>query len=215
MRNRTTWDANMSKRKQAFLEAGFALFSANSIDSIRLEDVAEKSGQSLTTLYRYFGSKPHFLVEVAGWKWDAFFQENRRRRPGDGFEGKTAADMLDFYLGSFLELYRSHRALLRFNQFFNVYIQSGAVGPETVELYRGLMQPVSEFFHQCYERGKRDGTLRTDVSETAMLSATIHLMLAAVTRYAVGLVYEPKEGFDADAELEMLKQLLYAEYTTG
>ena len=38
-------------------------------------------------------------------------------------------------------------------------------------------------------------------------------MLAVVTRYAVGLVYQPPGGFDELEELEALKEMLYLRYT--
>ena len=37
-------------------------------------------------------------------------------------------------------------------------------------------------------------------------------MLAAVTRYAVGLVYIPASGLDAENELEKLKEALIMRY---
>ena len=45
-----------------------------------------------------------------------------------------------------------------------------------------------------------------------MFSTTLHLMLAAVTRYAMGLVYIPEKGFDPVKELTMLKEMLLAKY---
>lgn len=212
MSGREKLNKSMSKRKQIFLEKGFELFSAGSIDAVKMEDVADASGHGIATLYRYFDKKTGFALAIAEWKWNEFFKENRKRRPTEGFEGKTAADMFDFYLDSFLELYRKEKALLRFNQLFNIYIRSGEVPNESLERYRGLMLPVTDFFHVLYERALLDGTVRTDVPETEMLSTTVHIMLAAVTRYAVGLVYQPEAGFDAERELETLKRLLYREY---
>ncbi len=53
--------------------------------------------------------------------------------------------------------------------------------------------------------------LRTEVPEDEMFSVTLHLMLAAVTRYAVGLAYKP-EGFDEMRELEIQKEMLLLRY---
>ena len=63
-----------------------------------------------------------------------------------------------------------------------------------------------------YLKAKQDKTLRTDDPEEKMFSTTIHLMLAAVTRYAVGLVYIPESGFDAMEELETQKRAIFREY---
>lgn len=199
------------KKKMDFLEAGFQLFSSRSIEAVTLQEVAKKSGYGPATLYRYFDSKPGLLMEIAKWKWGAFFEENRKRRPTADFDEKTAADMFDFYLDSFLELFRNNRDLLRFNQFLNIYLRSGEVGPHTNMMYQKLLAPVSQFFHTMYEKGKVDHTIRTDISEEELFSITIHLMLAVITRYAVGLVYEP-EGFDAEAELELQKEMLFEKY---
>ena len=43
-----------------------------------------------------------------------------------------------------------------------------------------------------------------------MFSKTLHLMLAAVTRYAVGLAYIPESGFDAEKELIFQKDVILA-----
>ena len=63
-----------------------------------------------------------------------------------------------------------------------------------------------------YERAEQDHTIRTDESEEEMFSTTFHLMLAAVTRYAIGLVYIPESGFDAEKELEKLKEAMLLRY---
>ena len=50
----------------------------------------------------------------------------------------------------------------------------------------------------------------TDVPEEEIFSTTLHLMLAAATRYAVGLIYQ---GGDPEEELTALKEMLMERYT--
>ena len=66
-------------------------------------------------------------------------------------------------------------------------------------------------FHQMYEKGKIDKTLKTDLSESVMFSSSFHIMLAAVTRYAMGLVYVTEDG-DLEKELDLLKEALLKMY---
>ena len=122
----------------------------------------------------------------------------------------TAAQIFEFYLDSFLELYRNHRDLLRFNQFFNIYIQAEKIDTETVKPYREMIEETEEPFHRMYVKAQMDHTVCTDMPEAEMFSATLHLMLAAVTRYAVGLVYQV--GTDPEKELELLKELLLKKF---
>ncbi|MBR3719822.1 MAG: TetR/AcrR family transcriptional regulator [Firmicutes bacterium] len=199
------------KKKMEFLEAGFALFSERSIDAVTLEDVAKACGHGVATVYRYFGTKSGLLLEIAKWKWGEFFLENQKRRPAD-YEALTAAELFAFYLDSFVFLFEGYRELLRFNQFLNIYIRSGGLESGDLRMYQGLLKPVFGIF-QAIEKKAEDGTLTKDAAPKEILSVSIHLMLAVVTRYAVGLVYEP-EGFDPTAEIEIQKEMLLAKYTT-
>ena len=129
------------------------------------------------------------------------------------FERMTAAQVFGFYLDSFLLLYTDHMDLLKFNQFFNVYAQSENIDKKTMEPYRMMIQSFKERFDAMYQKACLDHTIRTDESKEEMFSKTLHLMLAAITRYAVGLVYIPDE-FDPIGELTMLKEMLLERYCT-
>lgn len=205
-------DENTQARRKELLEKGYELFSTKSIEAVGMRDVAKAVGCGSTSGYRYYGSKPDFVVAVATWKWEQFQKENRKRRPRANFEGMTAAEIFEFYLDSFLLLYKNNRDLLRFNQFFNVYVQSEHIEAETLRPYQEMIGRVRKRFHEMYLKAEKDKTLRTDETEEKMFSKTLHLMLAAVTRYAVGLVYIPESGFDAMEELETQKRAIFREY---
>ena len=128
--------------------------------------------------------------------------------PGSGM---SAAEDYEYFLNSFLTLYRDHRDVLRFNQFFNVYVQSEEIAPEQMRPYMSMIGALAERFHGVYEKGRRDGTLRTDLPERELFSTSLHLMLAAVTRYAVGLVYQGDS--EPEQELLTLKRMLLHAYT--
>ena len=198
--------------RKTLIEKSYELFSGKSIEAVSMSEIAKTSGFGDITVYRYFPSKPILVVEVAAWKWAQFKEENLNRRPAADFEGMTSAEIFDFYLTSFLELYKNHRDILRFNQFFNVYVQSENIPPDVMKPYQDVIGEVGRQFHWIYEKARADHALRTDEPEETMFSKTLHLMLAAVTRYAVGLVYIPEKGFDAMAELEFLKNAILKEY---
>lgn len=212
MRNKATDAVEMEKKRRDFLETGFKLFADKAIDTVTLPQIAKASGYGQTTMYRYFNKKPGFVIEAATWKWEQFREENRKRLPDVSFEGMTAAEIYEFYLESFLVLYREHRDLLRFNQFFNVYVKSEKIDAEILQPYQGMIDGLKDRFHKMYLKAGQDGTVRTDEPEEKMFSKTLHLMLAAATRYAVGLVYSPEGGFDPEEELISLKNMFLREY---
>ena len=123
MRDKSQDEAQMAIKRKEFIATGYRLYVEKSIEAVSMQEVADASGYGVATLYRYFGTKQSFVVEVAVKSWEKFWEKNMKRRPNRDFDGMTAADILEFYLDSFLELYRKNRDLLRFNQLFDVFVQ--------------------------------------------------------------------------------------------
>ena len=205
----------MAAKRNVLLEKGFELFTQRGIEPVSMQNIADAAGCGIATLYRYFGKKQGFVIEVAMKKWNEIRELNQKRRANADLDDMTAAELFEFYLDGFLMLYRDHKDLLRFNQMFNMYVGVAGIDKTALAPYYGMIDNFGENFHQIYERAKVDKTVRTDIPETEMFSATLHLMLAAVTRYAVGLVYKPETGFDEIKELETLKAMMLMMYEKG
>lgn len=210
MKGRKLSAEEMAVRRQEMLQAAFHLFAERNIDAVTLDDIAAKTGYTKRSLLRYFKSKDGLVIETATWAWAQFLSANRKRRPK---EGGTAAEGYAFFLDSFLTLYHEHADLLRFNQYFNVYVKSRRVTAAQMQSYRDVGGDMRAWLHDVYQKGQADGTLRADATEAGLFNTTLHLMLAAVTRYAVGLVYT--EGADAERELLLQKRMLLREFTTN
>ncbi len=200
-------------RERHILESAFRLFSEKGIESVTMPEVAKASGVGRATLYRYFASKLDLVVAIGTWKWNEYIAHHDAFVPLETHESMTGAQYLRFYLDSFLDLYRNHRDILRFNYNFNSYLQHESGTEAQRQPYLQMVGILHERFHRLCERGRRDGTLRDDISETSMFSSSFHIMLAAVTRYAVGLVYVPEEIDAPESELVMLEELLLSRFT--
>ena len=200
-----------AKRKDAtqkkIIETAYRLFCENTIDATTYQKIANESGFGIATLFRYFPTKTDLIAEVSAWAWKRYID---RETPIDWQKG-TAAEILGLFLNEFIVLYRESKDLLRFNQFFNVYVQREGIPPDVMKPYLNVIDTVASRFHIMYEKAKADGTVRTDIPENEMFSSTLHLMLAAVTRYAVGLVYDGDS--DPEQELVLLKDVLFNRFT--
>ena len=214
MRNKEKDEAQMAEKRNHFLAKSYELFTKKSIESVSMIEVAKECGYGTTTLYRYYSTKPELVVAVATWKWDQFINESKSYKQSKKLNDVNAAGLFEYYLDFFLAMYQKHSDLLRFNQFFNMYIQAEGIGAEVMKPYRDMIDRQKARFHIIYEKALQDHTIRTDESEDEIFNTTLHLMLAAVTRYAVGLVYTPDHGFDAMRELEKLKEALLLRYKT-
>lgn len=204
------YDQMTKATRRKLLETALRVFSERTIDAVNMADIAREAKVGQGTIYRYFAKKPDLVLSVGAWAWERYQEENVRRAANPG---ATAAEVLAFYLESFINLYRNHQDILRFNHYFNTYVEREGLPQDRMRPYMAVIESLAERFHRNYLRGQQDGTLRTDIPEKEMFSATLHLMLAAVTRYAVGLVYD--SGIDPETELKLLKDMLMREYTTA
>jgi AcrR family transcriptional regulator len=207
-RNAAMDTARMERSKQKVADTAFALFAEHGIESVTMPEIAKAAGMNRSSIYRYFPAKADLAVAVSAKNWSSYTRQNYEREKE---KMHTAAERYAFWLDSFLDLYRNHSDLLRFNYNFNGYLRYEAGTSGQKEPYMGMVDHLGELFHEVYERGMRDGTLKKDVPEKMMFSSSFHIMLAAVTRYAVGLAYVI-EGNDPEEELIMLEELLLSRF---
>ena len=202
--------ARTEKRKQEVLECSFELFAKRGIESVTMPELAKAAGIDRSSIYRYFPNKADLAIAVSAQVWGRFTAQNDEEA---GAGAGTAAERYEFWLESFLRLYRENRDMLRFNQFFNVYVANEKISAERMAPYTRVITQLKERFHDVYELAKQDGTLNTDIPEQKIVSTTLHLMLAAITRYAVGLVYLSDDS-TPEEELTELKKMLTHRYVT-
>ena len=199
----------VAERRQRIVEVAFPVFAERTIERVTMNDIADACGIGVATVYRHFSTKPALVLAVGTWAWETYLMEVSGRIDP---EGMTGAEHFRFFLDSFLDLYRNHKDLLRFNQFFNIYVQSEQPQAEQMGPYLEMVRGLTAEFHEIYRKGQRDGTLRTDQPEQELFTTVVHLMLAEVTRYAVGLVY--LDGSDPEQELILLRDLLLGRFLT-
>ena len=200
----------LAARKLRIVRAAFPIFAERTIEGVTMNEIAAACGMGVATLYRHYPTKPELVLAVATWAWQEYLEAERAATPASG---GTAAEGYAYFLELFVQMYRERRDLLRFNQYFNAYVKREGIPPERMKPYADVMNGLAAQFHTIWTMGEQDGTLRTDVPEKKMFSLTLHLMLAAVTRYAVGLLYDA--GIDPEEELTELKDMLMRRYTVG
>ncbi|MBQ2601838.1 MAG: TetR/AcrR family transcriptional regulator [Oscillospiraceae bacterium] len=208
MKGRKLSAGDMAARREIMLETAFRLFTEKNIDSVTMGEIAAVTGFTTRSLQRYFHSKDNLVVAVSTWAWENYLNVNREQSPENT---GTAAETYEFMVESFIRLYRENVDILRFNQFFNVYVRSQKFSSEQMQPFIAMIDAIKARFHLVYLRGREDGTLRTDYLEEEIFSTTLHLMLAIATRYAVGLVYDA--GVSPERELIAQKEMLLARYT--
>ena len=212
MRNTEKDEREMAERRERMLRTGLALFAEKGIEAVPLQAVADACGIGVATVYRYFNTKLGFVIAIGAREWESFFREVEEEFARNGGGAMNAAEELEFYLDSYIFLYREHPEILRFNQDFNGYIvHEKATLPQLADYTRAIA-PFQNKFHLLYEKGLRDGTIRTDEPEQTMFNATMHIMLAVCGRYAQGVVVKGSGPEDLTYELMVLKDMILERY---
>ena len=193
------------------LEVGFKNFAEKGIEQVTMTEIAEASDVGRMTLFRYFPSKTELVIAISTWKWKEYITWHNNLLSAEEMEKLTGAEWLKFYIDSFLDLYRNHRDMLRFNYNFNSFLAYQKGTAEQKLPYQKMTDALAAQFHELYERGRRDGTLNTDVPEHQMFSSIFHIMLAAITRYATWLAIVNES--DPEGELVRLANMMIKEFT--
>lgn len=202
----------MAERREQMLETGLRMFGEKGIEQVRMQDVADACGIGIATLYRYFNTKLAFVIAIGAKKWAEFFEKVESEYVRRGGEMMNAAEELEFYLSEYILLYREYKDILRFNQDFNGYILHAQATQTQLTDYLRAVEPFSNKFHRVYEKGLRDGSIRTDEPEQTMFHTTMHIMLAVTGRFAQGVVVRTDDPEDLTKELMILKRMILSRY---
>ncbi len=203
---------DMARRREKLLETGFRLFAEYTIEAVSLQQIAKESGVGIATLYRYFGNKPELVIEIGTRKWQEYFLEVESAYEKRGGDAMNAATELEFFLDCFIDLYRDHKDILRFNRNFDTYVKHEGCTQEQMRPYNEAVTVFADKFHRLYSKAREDHTLHIRISENTMFVNLMYIMLSVAGKYAEGLVYPPDEERDMTEELEMLKQMVWDTY---
>jgi AcrR family transcriptional regulator len=211
MRNIEKDEIEMAAKRELMLKKGFEIFSKKGIESVAMQEIANACSVGIATLYRYYNTKLALVIDIATRQWQDYIRHINKLREKEKADDMTAAEEFEFYLNFYIELYEKYKPLLCFNQDFNNYVQHEKADAKQLKPYIESIGEIAKMFHSVYEKGKKDGTLRTELSEEKMFAATSHIMIAVAVRYAQGLLYSRNEA-DRTEEFLLLKQMMMNEY---
>ena len=208
MRNREKDAAEKAERRERLLEAAFRLFAARSIEAVKLTEIAAEAGLGIVTLYRYFKTKPDLVIELGTKKWREYYVEVEQNYAAKNGAQLDALGEMEIYLDSIIELYRSHRDILRFNRNFDTYVQHEECTAEQMRPYNEAVNVFARKFRTVYRKARKDGTLDTRIPEQKLFVGTLYTVLCVAGKYAEGLIYPADSPPDMSPALEMLKGMI-------
>lgn len=215
MRNAEKDAVEKAERRVRLLEAAFRLMSARSIEAVKLTEIADAAGLGIVTLYRYFKTKPDLVIELGTVLWRKYYVEVEKAYAARGGAAMNAAEEMEFFLDSIIELYRSHKDVLKFSRNFDTYVNHQECTAEQMRPYNEAVEVFAHKFHVVYEKAMKDGTLDIRVSEKRLFVGTLYAVLSVAGKFAEGLVYPSEDHHNMLEELQMIKQMILGALKKG
>jgi len=195
-------------------EVAFEMFAEKGIDAVSMQNIADEVKLGFTTMYRYYGKKSALVIEIAAKKWNEYAAVVEARYAQLNGSAFTAKEELEFYLDSYIDLYKNHKALLKFNRNFDIYVLEEKPPVEEMQIYYEAVNFFKRKFHFAFGKAEKDGTIRTDIPEEKVFFGIMYSMLAAAAKYACGIIYPADGTLDHTMELEIQKEA-YVGFMTG
>ena len=195
------------RRKTQLINAGFELFSANGIETVSLNAVAEKADVGVATMYNYFQNKINFVIAISTKIWGEMWEETRESF-SDELMKKNAYELVDFYCNKIIDIYNKKPELLKFSANYKTFLHREGV---TQEQYKGQIEALDSIWHLFqlkYNEAKLNKCIRTDIPEEELFSSVTVTMLSMAERYAQGIVWANTQNSDHCKELIHLKEMI-------
>ena len=190
--------------KREIPETAFKMFSQRGIASVTMQNIADASHYAVASLYRHYGTKRNLVIQIAVQQWKLVAEEVGQAYQQANGTAFTAYQDLEFYLNSYVYLYREKKDLLKFNSDFDQYILLEKPTEEEMQPYMEAVGWFTKAFHRHFAKAYEDHSIRTDLPEQQVYFGMMYTMMSAAARFAYGTVY-PFEGSDFVAALEMQK----------
>lgn len=199
-----------SRRRNQILEAGFRLFSEQSIEAVSMNAVAEAAGVGPTTLFKYYRSKEKLVISISGKVWSEVWQKSYTQVGAERFAGFSAMELIRYYTDSMIRLYREQPEILRFSGNYKSFICRQRTKVEDLKEHLDPLEGIHDLFRAAYARARTDHSIRTDIAEDVLFTTIAIGMLAIAERYAQGIVWASRGAEDHTRELRIAREMILA-----
>lgn len=196
----------IDKSKADIIKKAKKLFSKKSVEKVTMEDIAEKSGVGVATIYRYFGSKKRIAIEVGV----AFWREIKKYLDSvflsDEYINADGITRIGMMLDMYSDLYLKKRGFLLFLDDFDGFCINSKVGKEELKDYQSAIADFYTPYREAVEKGRADGTVRVEGDERILYLTVNHTMVSLLKKMARGEILAQDSEYGA--ELAKIKEII-------
>lgn len=192
--------------KAEIIERAAELFSEKSIEKVTMEELAEKSGVGVATVYRYFGTKKRIAIEVGIEMWNSLETDSAEVFQSEKYLAADGITRIKTLLDMYSEIYENRRGFLLFLDDFDGFCINNKVGKDELKEYQSAIADFYAPYSEAIKRGREDGTVKFDGDEKILYLTVNHTMISLLKKMARGEILA-QDG-EYIAELALIKKII-------
>ncbi len=161
-----------ASRINHIIECSFELFSENGIESISLNEIAEKSEIGVASLYRYFSTKDDLAIEVAVWAWKQENEIFKQIYESESYKKMNGFKQISLLMEIFPTALVEHNSFFRFIYYFDAFVKRERISPERLEKYEFTINALNQIVKDALKKGRDDGTLNIKKNPDALIASS-------------------------------------------
>jgi AcrR family transcriptional regulator len=194
------------------LEKAFELFSKEGIDNVTMNNIADKAGIGVASLYRYFSTKEELAIQCATKMWQIEKEKANGFFTTQEYLEKSGIAQLHSILSYFEDSFDSTQDFYRFIYYFDSYIKRQNIESNNLKEYENTIQEITEIAFKSIEKGFFDGTISFPNENIQALTLTItHSVFSLAQKLSLsGGMLSQDISNPPKNQLEILKKLILA-----
>lgn len=193
-------DRNKEERRQKMIEAAASVYSEKGIDDTTIQEVADRAGLGVASVYRYFPGKADLAVGTAIHIWRTYMLPLSSK----AMEKMKSFHFISAYMEGFLELFENHPEVLRFIENFDNYISRQENRPEGFSVYEKLLTEQDTVVTKQLTRGQEEGFIRKDIDVARYYSVATKAIMAMAQKLLLRGTILSSDGTDGAGDLKIL-----------
>lgn len=193
-----------NERMEQAVSIAADLFLKNSIDEIKMTDIAKVSKIGVASLYRYFGTKTTIVIKAGTLIWnnmEVFFDG---MFVSEYYKNKTGIEQIGELLKVFYVLYTAHKDFLKFVHDFDNYILRENVSKDDLTEYENSIMNSFPLFESAFLKGCEDNTVNSNVNVRDAYFTTTHALISLCQKFNSGSILKSDKFEYGEKEINLL-----------
>lgn len=196
------------KRKEDVIRAAIRVIRNQSIEEVKMTQIAEEAGVGVASVYRYFKTKLELALEAGNWLWNEEINKMYIEPKADYFEQYSGAQKVEHFLRVFIKIYKEYPEFFIFLEQFDNYLVKAQVETERLEQYEVAINRIKETMLAALEAGKEDSSIRPGLDSQGFYMTTTHSLMSLSQKLIIrGNLLHSDRVVSGEEQLETMIQM--------